>query len=429
MKNTFKSTFLATAILATFALAFTSCLKDECSEIRTFVELTPVFMHGAQFRVDPVFEQSREFNNPGKIYYYGNHVFINEKFEGIHIIDNSNPEAPSNVGFIAIPGNLDIAIRNNILYADNYTDLIAVDINQISQPQLICRTNEVFLNYWQDPQRGYLVRYDASERSTQLECSDPNFGDDFFERNGGIFLLDDLAVDGSFPTNENGNVDVNQSGTGGSLASFTIAHEHLYVINTNELTAFDLGGACPERLQTNYVAWNIETLFPYKQYLFIGASNGMYIYDASEPSAPAYVSEFRHANACDPVFVKDDIAYITLRNGTVCQNFINQLDVVDVSDIYNPTLISSYEMDHPHGLSVRDNILYLCEGDHGLKVFELDDLESISDNRIEHIKGINAIDAISLSSEHLMVIGDGGLYQYNSTKPSDLEELSYYSVQ
>ena len=72
----------------------------------------------------------REMIKTGKIYIKGDYIFINEKKEGIHVIDNSDPSNPRNISFIAIPGNLDIAVMGNILYGDSYTDLVAVDITE-----------------------------------------------------------------------------------------------------------------------------------------------------------------------------------------------------------------------------------------------------------------------------------------------------------
>ncbi|MBK8279937.1 MAG: hypothetical protein IPK94_07395 [Saprospiraceae bacterium] len=53
------------------------------------------------------------------------------------------------------------------------------------------------------------------------------------------------------------------------------------------------------------------------------------------------LSTFSHARACDPVYVEGDIAYITLRNGTRCENFTNELDVVDITNITSPRLIKN----------------------------------------------------------------------------------------
>ncbi|HHN47860.1 MAG TPA: hypothetical protein ENN08_02830, partial [Bacteroidales bacterium] len=49
--------------------------------------------------------------------------------QGIHVVDNSNPASPQIISFIAIPGNYDLAIRGNILFADSYIDLVALDIS------------------------------------------------------------------------------------------------------------------------------------------------------------------------------------------------------------------------------------------------------------------------------------------------------------
>lgn len=84
--------------------------------------------------------------NPGKIYTKDQYLFINELKEGIHIIDNRNPSAPTPVAFVRIPGNGDMAIRNNILYADSYMDLVTFDISNPSSIQAINRVQNVFPN-------------------------------------------------------------------------------------------------------------------------------------------------------------------------------------------------------------------------------------------------------------------------------------------
>ncbi len=63
-----------------------------------------------------------------KIYHKDNYIYISESKKGVHIIDNTDPANPVNKRFIAIEGCIDIAIKNNVLYADNVVDLVAIDL-------------------------------------------------------------------------------------------------------------------------------------------------------------------------------------------------------------------------------------------------------------------------------------------------------------
>ena len=155
----------------------------------------------------------------------------------------------------------------------------------------------------------------------------------------------------------------------------------------------------------------------------------MFIYDNSNPIHPTFLSEFQHSRACDPVFVSGNHAYVTLRSGTWCDGFTNQLDVINIEDLTNPYEVASYPMDNPHGLSIKDDVLYLCEGESGLKVFNIEDVNNIDGNRIDEVKDFNTYDAISIpNKEVLLVVGEDGLYQFDTSEPSNLKELSVISV-
>ena len=209
------------------------------------------------------------------------------------------------------------------------------------------------------------------------------------------------------------------------MARLAFIKDHFYYVNSHSLKVFDASTLeKPSLLNTVYLPWGVETMFPYEDKLFIGANDGMHIMDNRDPANPEYISTFQHARACDPVVVQDDIAYVTLRDGTECQNFINQLDVVDVSNIYQPELIDSYRMHHPHGLSVRDEHLYLCEGDEGLKIFDVTNTEEIDRNLLAHLDDFNAYDVISISPELLLLVGDDGFYQFDTSDPRSPKVLS-----
>ena len=103
----------------------------------------PVLMDIDDLRKSVRFEDPRAMNKTGKIYIKGDYLFVTEKYEGIHVINNSDPSNPQKEGFIRIPGCIDLAVKNNILYADNAIDLVAIDIGNREAPELVKRLENV----------------------------------------------------------------------------------------------------------------------------------------------------------------------------------------------------------------------------------------------------------------------------------------------
>lgn len=422
-----KSYHFLVMFLCLMAVSLQSCLKDTCEGTNTFIEHIPIYKTLDEIRTNVTMEGSHEMVNTGKLYFYNDYIFINEIREGIHIIDNSDASNPQNIGFIRIPGNVDISVKDNTLFADNYIDLLSIDISNPQLPVLLNRAEDVFSSLSLDEDLGHLVYYEPTERTIEIPCSDPRWNNGFFFENGDVFFDANTNV----PTANNVEGGATRTGIAGSLSRFALYDCFLYVIDRERfINVFDVKStSSPELINTVEVSWGIETLFPYQDKLFIGSQSGLFIYDNSTPSEPTYISEFQHARACDPVFVKGNIAFVTLRDGTFCEGFINQLDVIDVSDILNPSLIESFPMDNPHGLSIKDNNLLLCEGTHGLKVFDIENVEDIPNNKIDHIKGFDAYDVISLPNRNVaLVIGKDGLYQFDTSDPRNLKELSVLSV-
>jgi len=320
-----------------------------------------------------------------------------------------------------------MAVKNGILYADNYIDLLAIDFQNPAQPKFISRIEDVFNSLGLNQDLGHLVYYEESTVTEEINCSDPRWGNPWFGRGDLVFFDAESSL---APVTTNGSGLPTSVGIGGSMAQFTITDGHLYVVDEWDLKIFDVSDCeNPNFVNTVNVGWGIETIYPYEDNLFIGAADGMYIFDNQNPFAPRLLSKFEHARACDPVVVDGDIAYVTLRDGTTCEGFDNQLDVVDVSTLTRPQLLKSYPMEHPHGLAIKDKTLYLCEGDVGLKAFDVTDWETIDENQLAHIKGFSTYDAIALPNDILLVIGKDGFYQYEAGNPEDLKEISVIPVE
>lgn len=107
-------------------------------------EFVPILMDRDEMESSIGFVVSKEIETPGKLYTYGSYILLNDRYQGIHIIDNSDRRNPRKVGFFRIPGNLDMAVKAGKMYADNGTDLLVIDLLNPEAPELIHRSREVF---------------------------------------------------------------------------------------------------------------------------------------------------------------------------------------------------------------------------------------------------------------------------------------------
>ena len=128
-----------------YLLLFSIPILMSSSDDSASVDFYPILMERTELERSVFIRDVQDIVNPGKIYYKDNIIYLNEKFKGIHVIDNTNPSAPVNLGFINIPGCIDIAIKNNSLMADNAVDLVSIDLtNGILDLTVTRRVRNVF---------------------------------------------------------------------------------------------------------------------------------------------------------------------------------------------------------------------------------------------------------------------------------------------
>jgi len=236
-----------------------------------------------------------------------------------------------------------------------------------------------------------------------------------------------IAFDNSVIATNTGSVGSSSPSVtkAGSMSRFALTGDFLQAIDRRTLKSFQLN---PLQITTSTnLNRNAETLFPRNNELFIGTTTGMIIYDVSNPSTPNHLSDFNHARSCDPVVVDGDYAYVTLRPGSPCQGFSNQLDVINISSITSPYLVKSYQMSNPHGLGIENNTLFICDGEDGLKVYDISNKEEIDQNQLYHFEEMNGFGVIPHAG-NLLFIGSDGLAQYDYSDPSNMILLSTISL-
>lgn len=247
-----------------------------------------------------------------------------------------------------------------------------------------------------------------------------------------ILFIISMAIACSNDSNYDGGgstPDGSESGTGGSMARFTIVGDYIYTVDNNMLkTASIVNPEIPVYLSSRQLGVDIETIFPYDGKLFIGSRSGMYIYDVTtDPESPIHLSTTTHFTSCDPVVAAGNFAYVTLNTeNTMCGRGRNELQVYDIKDVKNPKLTWSYEnLNYPKGLGVDAAAakLFVCVKG-GVKVFDISNpAEPILQKSIGGVIGyIETYDVIPMNGL-LMVIGSDGLYQFDYTQ----EEITLVS--
>lgn len=411
MKTSISMAFASILMMALFS----SCIKNKTT--RTFTITRPEYKLKQKVYNDIKTNSATPITSSGKLFIRGNYIFLTEKNKGVHIINNSNPSSPVNESFIPIPGSEDIVIKDNIMMADCFIDLLSIDISNPNDIKLVNTAKNVF------PERRYVngfeidSNYVITEWITKDTTTDVSYYN--YYKGNVVMAMEDNSSGPMF--NSSGG-----SGVAGSMARFAIVSNYLYTVSTSVLHVFDVSNPSSPLVKNDLnIGWNIETMYPLKDKLFIGTTTGMLVYSLANPVSPIKLCTFFHANNCDPVIADDHYAYVTLRTGTACAGINNELNIVDITNIQSPVLIKTYAMTNPHGLSKDGNTLFICDGSDGLKVYNASNVNSIQ--LVKTISMAKTYDVIALN-QRAFVAAEDGLYQYDYTDLNNIQLLSKIST-
>lgn len=400
-------------ILSSF---ITSCADTGAGCPQTLYNYEPIFKTIEEIRTVTA-QSPKEIVSAGKIYLYKDHIFINDYHKGIHVFDNRNPASPNKIAFYNIPGNTNLSIKNDILYADNSIDILSIDISSIQNPEVVDVDEHIYQADGDYHADSILVDFHVSPYILDNACEKVRLYNDYSslaynsDGSGGLSTSAELA---SAPP---------EVGMGGSLARFTIVGEQLYAVDHRRLLTFNISNVKnPEKVGESNMGRGIETIFPYEDKLFIGSQDGLIIYKIEDPDNPTFITNFSHAQACDPVVVSEDVAYVTLRDGNECGETINQLLKINVANISSPQLMEEVDMNQPYGLGVVDDYLFICDGDEGVKVFNKNTVDEESD-KMNTIK-IEGKDVILLNNSHAIILTETDFIQYDISDINNIRELS-----
>src|SRR5688500_11895333 len=93
----------------------------------------------------------------------------------------------------------------------------------------------------------------------------------------------DLSVSGQTP-----------AGTGGSMTRFAINGDRLYIADYQTIQVFNITENKFSLLNQVSVGFGLETIFVKGDYLYLGASDAMYIYSIANRDLPEFIFRYSH---------------------------------------------------------------------------------------------------------------------------------------
>ena len=392
----------------------------------TYNKATAVYADIESIRATPLTGNTRSIENPGKIFIGDAFLLVGEENQGIHVFDNSNPNSPVSVSFIQLPYTKEFFVEDNFIYAESHYDFVKIDLTDIYAPTLVDRAEYVFGDGLFNEEGEALVGFNFTVATETFKLNSPEM--EALSESSYLYYdyLDNMIPAATVPSSFAGNSDEIK----GTLNKIASNDEYLYVVGDRQIYTF-LNNGFLSRVNKQQVSFGMETVYAEGDRLFIGTRSSMVVMSLTNPAVPQRISEYVHPTSCDPVYPFGDVAYLTLRTGDLggCAGDQNTLDVLDISNISNPTLLHSIVMESPYGMRMIDQYLFVGEGDNGLSVFDATDPRNPV--LVTHSADVQAFDIMQhpTANDVLLITDQGGLMQYqvnySTMSFSELSSINY----
>ncbi len=406
-----KTKYLLFAALG-IGLLGTSCTKTKGEITMTYNKASAVYADLDEIRNTPLVASARSIQEPGKIYIGDNFLLIGEKEEGIHVFDNTNPNNPVALSFLQLPMTREFYVDGNFIYAEGHYDFMKIDMSDMYNPSLVNRVEYAFGEVHQNDRGEDIVGFTYETVTETFELGSPEA--QALEENTYLYYdyQDNLVPVASVPSSFVGaGGDVK-----GTLNKITTLNNYAYVVGNDEIFVFsDQGNTMSYLNRIDVYTGDVETIYPYDNYLYLGTQSSMELFSTANPEAPSHVSEYWHPTSCDPVLPTGDVAYLTLRSAdnSGCAGDENTLTVIDMTDIFHPEQLNSVVMDSPYGIGLDGDYLWIGEGNNGLTL--LDNSNPHNPTILKTFTGVQAYDVIPnpYQANSIYVTGDNGMNVYS----------------
>lgn len=394
-------TKLSYFIIATCLSLTIGCSDPLCELEVTYNKATAIYADLDQLRIENINEAPRLLQAANKIYVSDQLLLISERKKGIHVYDNSDPTQPKAINFLNLPGNSEMLVEGTTIYADNYYDMLKIDLTNPTQARIADRINEAFPALSDGPSGTKIIGFDVKRVTEKLSCDQNIYDNDFIYYDHQQQQLASSAIPTAFVSN--GSLNTGTANRMAKVDNFIFAIDHQKIYSFEDQSSFDVAQS------GQHIGRQLETIYALEDHLFIGSTDAMLILKVEDDAQVRHQGQFFHNTACDPVLpTSEDVAYFTLRSGDECPGDENALYVIDISSYENTQALQTISMQSPYGMTIYDGKLYVGEGTNGFTAFDIDDQQLLTEvERHSHIEAYDIIVHPSMDDILLFASPDG----------------------
>lgn len=223
-----------------------------------------------------------------------------------------------------------------------------------------------------------------------------------------------------------GKAQTNNNGQSGSITRFAVYGDYLYALDQNKILVYKFNASgTPILVNKVNTQWGLETIIIYEQTIYVGSTTSLYILDIGNPENPVLLSQTDRetdlAGGCDPVVVKGNYAFSTIKIiPNVCGqvNQVSRLLVYDVTDKTAPVLVGGADMNMPNGLGYKEDILFVC--DEGVDAVVLFDISNPANPAVTGSLELSDPVDLIINGNRMVVSTKTGFSFYDITNPAQI---------
>jgi hypothetical protein len=270
----------------------------------------------------------------------GNYIYLAVATGGLEIVDISNPGQPEIIGqWVGQYSAKTVSVSGNYAFLAEMTDLKVIDISNPTNPQLIssCRLSGNGYKIAVQGNYAYLAEnYYGLEIFDISDPSNPHIHGYYaaYELNMGI------AVRGEYAYLENDQL---------GLMIINISDPANPILTSTESSSFG------------------ENIALSGDYAFIPSFAGnLMIVNVADPQNPLHIGMYESLGKCGDVAISGSLA---------CLASENYFEVIDISDLVNPSLLGYLVNGKVYGVCISGNYAYVAHDDLGVQIVDISNPE------------------------------------------------------